>query len=233
MALIKCKECGAEVSSKAETCPKCGARVAAKPMGCGTLVGVAFLGVIIISIFSSISSIDPVSATSGAEQSSTSTISSQTVAISEPLPGSQWTYAQANDDMGKGTVYTAFNSSTNTVEFDFPYSGEQHATLSLRTHPRWGKDMILKIEKGQLLCNSYDGCTVLVRFDDGKAQSFSAIGPEDNSSEVLFIQNYGRFVEKMLKAKRVRIAVSVFQQGNPTFEFDVSDFDTAKYRPKT
>lgn len=85
MALIKCKECGAEVSSKAETCPKCGARVAAKPMGCGTLVGIAFLGVIIISIFSSIFSTDQVSGTSDAEESSTSTTSSQTVAMPEPL----------------------------------------------------------------------------------------------------------------------------------------------------
>lgn len=54
MALIKCKECETEVSSKAETCPKCGARVAAKPMGCGTLIGVIFLGGIIISVFSGI-----------------------------------------------------------------------------------------------------------------------------------------------------------------------------------
>lgn len=105
--------------------------------------------------------------------------------------------------------------------------------LTLRTHPRWGKHLMFRIEKGQLLCNSYDGCAVLVRFDDGKAERFSAIGPEDNSSEVLFIQNYGRFVEKMLKANRVRVAVSVFQEGNPTFEFDVSGFDVNKYRPKS
>lgn len=54
MALVKCKECGSEVSSKAEACPKCGARVARKPMGCGSLIGVIILGAIIISAFSSI-----------------------------------------------------------------------------------------------------------------------------------------------------------------------------------
>lgn len=36
MALIKCKECGNEVSSKAEACPKCGAKVARKPVGCAS-----------------------------------------------------------------------------------------------------------------------------------------------------------------------------------------------------
>jgi hypothetical protein len=228
MALIKCKECGAEVSSKAETCPKCGARVAEKPMGCGTLIGVAFLGVIIILIFSSIFS-SPETSSRPSSDASAATASVGT----QSLPGSQWSYYQNSDDMGKGTVYTAYVSSTNTVNFDFPYSGEQHATLSLRTHPRWGKDLFFRIEKGQLLCNSYDGCKVLIRFDDGPALTFSAIEPEDNSSEVIFIQNYGRFVENMLKAKRVRIAVNVYQEGAPAFEFDVSDFDQAKYKPKT
>lgn len=44
MSLIQCKECGNQVSSKAQTCPKCGARIARKPMGCGALVGVVLLG---------------------------------------------------------------------------------------------------------------------------------------------------------------------------------------------
>ncbi len=228
MALIKCKECGAEVSSKAETCTKCGARVAAKPMGCGTLVGIILLGGIIISVFSSIFSSGTTDTVSSAQTQTASAAASES-----NLPGSQWTYYQTDDDMGKGAVYTAHVSSTNTVEFSFPYSGEQHATLFLRTHPRWGKNLYFRIEKGQLLCNSYDGCNVLIRFDDGAAMNFSAIGPEDNSTEILFIQNYGRFVEKMLKAKRVRIAVNVYQEGAPTFEFDVSDFDLAKYKPKS
>ncbi len=34
MALKKCKECGNEVSTKAEACPSCGAPVKAKEMGC-------------------------------------------------------------------------------------------------------------------------------------------------------------------------------------------------------
>lgn len=48
MALIKCKECGGEVSSKAKTCPKCGASVGRRGIGCGTLVGYAVLLLIVI-----------------------------------------------------------------------------------------------------------------------------------------------------------------------------------------
>ncbi len=52
MALMQCKECGNEVSNKAESCPKCGVRIAAKPMGCGKLIGVIFLVVVIVNVFS-------------------------------------------------------------------------------------------------------------------------------------------------------------------------------------
>lgn len=38
MALVKCKECGNEVSTEAKTCPKCGAPVARKPIGCGSAI---------------------------------------------------------------------------------------------------------------------------------------------------------------------------------------------------
>jgi len=54
MALIKCKECAAVVSSKAKACPKCGAIVTAKQMGCGTLIGVLIIGMVVFSVSSSI-----------------------------------------------------------------------------------------------------------------------------------------------------------------------------------
>jgi hypothetical protein len=146
--------------------------------------------------------------------------------------GGQWSYHQSDDEMGNGTTYVARVSSSNTVNFGFPYSGDQHAELQLRTHPRYGKDVIFSIEKGQFLCNSFEDCIVLVRFDDGKATSFSAAGAADNSTETIFIRNYSRFVEKMQNSKRVRISANIYQEGAPVFEFDVSEFDQKKYKQK-
>ena len=68
----------------------------------------------------------------------------------------------------------------------------------------------------------YIGCTVLVRFDDGEAIKFSVSSAADNSSETIFLNNYSKFVEKVKKAKLVRISVNIYQQGAPVFEFDVS-----------
>lgn len=226
MALIKCKECETEVSSKAETCPKCGARVAAKPMGCSTLIGIVILGAVIISAFSSIFSS---STKSSAPTDASSTSSTPTAPISAP-PGSQWFYHHNGDPMGKGVIHEARVSSSNAVNFGFPYSGTQHATLSLRTHPRHGKDVIFRIEKGQILCHSYEDCTLLVRFDDEPPTKYSAVGAADNSTETVFIRNYDKFTGKMLKAKRVRIAANIYQEGAPVFEFDVNSFDQGKYK---
>lgn len=229
MALIKCKECGSEVSSKAATCPKCGARVAPEPMGCGRLIGISLLVVIIVLVFSSLSSNN----SSNSSSSPAQVVASTPESTPEPLAaGAQWIYSQSEDPMSKGITYHAQVLSTNTVNFDFPYAGSQHARLTLRDDPRYGKDLIFNIEKGQILCNSYEDCTVLVRFDDDKATNYSAIGAADNSTETIFIRNYGRFVEKMLNAKRVRISMNIYQEGAPIFEFDVSDFDRNKFRPK-
>lgn len=54
MALIKCRECGNQVSSKAQSCPQCGARIARKPMGCGALIGLVLLGAFIVAIVSTV-----------------------------------------------------------------------------------------------------------------------------------------------------------------------------------
>lgn len=39
MAMINCKECGGEISSKADVCPKCGFRLKYEPSGC--IIGIS------------------------------------------------------------------------------------------------------------------------------------------------------------------------------------------------
>lgn len=117
------------------------------------------------------------------------------------------------------------------MEFQSPYSGPQHGTLLLREHPRHGKDIVMSIERGQILCRSYEDCNVLVRFDDQKPVTYSGVGAADGSSETVFIRNYSRFLANLKKAKRVRISTEIYQQGAPVFEFDVSGFDEQKFKP--
>jgi hypothetical protein len=237
MAMTKCRECGAQISTKADACPNCGAK-RKNNTGCGSLIGVAILVVIALALIGQCSSntspptseVTPPSSTSHAATALVAQPQASAPPAAAPQPGSQWYYRQDKDPMGKGTAYFASVLSTNTVNFGFPYSGAQHGTLTLRTHPRYGKDVILSIERGQFLCPSYDGCTVLVRFDDGKAIRYSAAGAADNSTETIFIRGYSSFVGHLEKSKRVRISANIYQEGAPVFEFNVSGFDQSEYK---
>lgn len=144
--------------------------------------------------------------------------------------GRQWEYRTNDDPMTGKKVRAAFVSSTNTHEFSFPYAGPQHARLTARKHPQHGSDIILSIERGQLQCTSYSGCNVMVRFGDGQPKRYKAYGPADNSSETLFIEGYADFLRRMQAVDTVRVQASVFQQGSPTWEFDVSGFDPGKMK---
>jgi hypothetical protein len=98
-----------------------------------------------------------------------------------------WNYAEYDDEMGRGKVYQASIESTNTISLDSPYDGEQHGTLLIRDHPEYGKDVILTIERGQLLDSDFNS-KVVVRFDGDKPMSFPSVRPADLSSDALFLR---------------------------------------------
>lgn len=165
----------------------------------------------------------------------TASASAPKASVPEPRvepTGQQWHYDEQEDKMTGGTTRHAAVLSTNMVNFGSPYSGPQHARLALRIDPKYGRDVIFRIERGQLLCRSYEDCEVLIRFDDGKPERFAGIGPADNSTETLFIRGYDRFLGKLQKAKIVRLSVNIYHEGAPVFEFDVSGFDLARFTGK-
>lgn len=155
------------------------------------------------------------------------------VAAVESGPTGQWRYAVDEDPMSGSKLYTAVVKSTNSVSFGFPYAGEQKGTFMLRAKSGGKKDVMFYIERGQILCPAYQGCSALVRFDDDKPVRFKASGPSDHSSETIFLADYGKFLARLKKANRVRLAIEIYQNGAPAFEFDVSGFDPEQYQPKS
>jgi hypothetical protein len=144
----------------------------------------------------------------------------------------KWKYHVTTDELTSKPTYLAVVKSINQVSFDFPYKGAQRAELMQRTHPQHGKDLILRVEKGQMLVRSYEDTTVEVVFDQGTPISYRVAGPADHSTTSLFIRDSQGFIESMLKAKKVKISVPFYQQGNVVFEFNVSDFESDRYLNK-
>lgn len=142
-------------------------------------------------------------------------------ATAEPA-SDNWTYSTDEDKVRGATTYYAVTSSTNTVAQDPPYDSETRMTVTVRKSPAYGTDVLLRITSGQMMCPSYEGCTGTVRFDDGPARAIRFMGPADNSSDTVFVQQPASFIAKLKNAKRFVIEKTLYQAGNPQFEFDVS-----------
>lgn len=140
-----------------------------------------------------------------------------------------WSYTYSPDPMSSKDVVSASIGSENTLEFDFPYAGPQRGRLTLRKHPRWGSDVMVSVERGQILCSSYS-CPVRVRFDDGPTRTLTGNEAADNSSELLFVPGFNDFHRRLIAAKKLRIEVNVHQEGAVLMEFDVEGFDPAKLK---
>jgi len=160
------------------------------------------------------------------------TNASAPVAAAAEKHATEWNYDTSNDPMNGGVIRTAEIDSANTFNLSFPYAGSQHARLILRSHPRHGRDVILQIQRGQMLCGISD-CSIPVRFDEEKATAFTAVNSADHDSTVLFLRNYDRFAQRLAKAKIVRIEPTLYQHGGIPMEFHVAGFDPSQMTGKS
>lgn len=119
MALVKCKECGEEVSNKAKSCPKCGAKAPKKT----SLLTWLVLILIILGVYVSGQSTDrttkPSAKVSSLEKNET--IKSEKVKKVTP-PKPVWVTSVSKDEMtGKFTAFAHSPISYPSKKMGFPY----------------------------------------------------------------------------------------------------------------
>lgn len=135
-------------------------------------------------------------------------------------PATKWEYSTSSDPMDDKPTELACVWSSNEVNLPSPYEPTR-ARLCLRNSPQYGRDVYVALEKnGQILCRSYEECTVRVRFDKAPKQNFSAIGPSDGSTDMFFITNRSRFESAMKNADVTAIQAEFYQAGNQAMLFD-------------
>ena len=215
MAIKPCKECGAPVSDKAENCPMCGAKQP-KETSVLTWVCVGILG--LAAIIWMYSDKTP-SASSGG-------VSTTQATESENVKPKNWQYKTTKDDMRGTTTNFATTVSTNTVNFDFPYSGGSKLLLTLRETGNQ-KDVIVTISKGQILCD-IRGCDLSFKFDDGAVQSITMSEPDNHSSEALFVmydKTEDKIINQIKSSKKLIVEVPFYREGKKQFAFDVSGLE--------
>lgn len=143
--------------------------------------------------------------------------------------GLRWNYDIGGDPLDGRVVRTAAVKSLNEIDLQFPYRGPQRATLTLRRHPRFGNEVIFEIERGQFLCHSYSPCDITIKFGDSKPIVFKAGGASDNSTNVIFIRGYDRFMKNLSGAAKLAVEVPIYQAGSNVFTFNSSSFEPEQF----
>lgn len=145
----------------------------------------------------------------------------------EPAPApavaafSNWTYTRETDEMSGREKVIACVVSTNSVRLKWPYKA-QPVRLCVRKHPSKGVDVYVRLtDDGQFICDSWDGCTVRLRFDELEAAAYSAVTSDSGSRDIIFLSNHKRFLANVGKAKTLRVEANFYEAGSQVMIFKV------------
>jgi RNA polymerase subunit RPABC4/transcription elongation factor Spt4 len=133
-------------------------------------------------------------------------------------PLSRWTYDTSRDEVRNAEIKTANLLSDNQIQLSAPYDGGTKAQILIRRHPEYGVDVMIKASPSQIICDSYDGCSIDINID-GKTQKLRMLKPADYDSELLFVSNGPSLVRKLKVSKKVVLELPFYSNGNGQFQF--------------
>ncbi|CAE6906866.1 conserved protein of unknown function [Pseudomonas marincola] len=211
MALIKCRECGGQISSKASACPGCGA----KPKKSVGVIGWIFVIFIVLPVAWSIGT--GVGKNNSENLAKSPALSVDVADKPKPL---KWSKSEFKDAMTDQVTTVVSAKSTNNTVFEFPYNkaGGSRLTLSFR-----GKgsdfDAYFRIDEGQMQC-SYRDCRFSIRVSDGPVQKWTGLQSTTNDSDLMFVRD-AKQLEKIVKSgKPFRVGIEFYKAGERVFEFE-------------
>ncbi|AGB78348.1 hypothetical protein D782_2374 [Enterobacteriaceae bacterium strain FGI 57] len=124
--------------------------------------------------------------------------------------------------MGRGKNEIASVLSENTINLPSPYEGEQKATLSLRRLNDGDNEIVIHIDKGQIICD-IALCSVLFKIDDAKPFGMRFNHPKDGSSNVIIGDLHAKDIKTLKKAKKIKVELTIHQGGEHVFTFNAID----------
>jgi len=154
-------------------------------------------------------------------------------ASSPAVEPANWTYRDVDDAMTDKPTHFACTTSVNSVNLNPPYQNVD-ARLCVRRSSKFGLDTFVELNgDGQILCRSYEGCTVHVRYDQRPRQAVSGTSASDGSSNIVFLNSASRIVEQLRNSKRMLVELEFYEAGNQTLEFNTADFKWSSAKAPT
>jgi len=142
-------------------------------------------------------------------------------AAQKTKPGAHWTYAEADDPLGRGAMITASTSALNEIAFGSTDAGKQRAVLTLRKNADNSHAVYLEIQQGRFQCDNR-ACGITARFDSGLVQFFEASPMENANVPGIYISNADIFIQLTEAANTLVVTADFFDQPSQTFQFDIS-----------
>ena len=142
--------------------------------------------------------------------------------ISAMQNGETWKIKTSIDEMTDTKNIWATIRSKNYIEQEFPYNGETYATITIRYMQKYGENVLISIDKGQIVGNEFNNTNyITARFNNETPKKFYFDEASDGSTELVFIRNSEIFIEKCKTAKDIKIDIPIFQGGRPIFTFHI------------
>ena len=145
------------------------------------------------------------------------------VAIVEPVVDpatlTPWSYSEDTDALTDKVTKTACTTSSNKVQLDWPYQPVS-AQLCIRQSPRFGLDTFVQLNgDGQILCRSYEDCTLKVRFGEAPARNWPGVGAADGSSNVVFLRRSESLATQAKDVDQIIVELPLYEAGNQPIIF--------------
>lgn len=232
MALIKCKECGKDISNEVKQCPHCGSTKHRGFFKKHPIIS-AILGLMILGgISNSLVDTSKIEAQHKQEEklkqeavqkelqnqkTEVKKDPKQEVKIEEPKIVENWKYDIDEDKMrGTKTLYAGIESS-NTLDLGFPYNDSKLNIIVRKMDKE--TDVIIKV-KGQLVCHSYsEKCIISVKADDNQIVKYEFTEAEHGGMNLVFINKTKDFINMLKKSNKLIVEVPLFDKGRVQYEF--------------
>ena len=142
---------------------------------------------------------------------------------------SQWKYSNVTAGIDEITYKSATATATESLNLDFPYGGQNLASVRVRTNPK-GWDVIFHVQKGQLIC--HQTCQVKIKVDDKPSRLVSMVRAADSGvSNMLFVQNSGQaqaLARELVSATKLAAELPIYKAMNTVVRFEVSGLDLSE-----
>lgn len=213
MAVVNCKECGGQVSTKASACPSCGAK---QPKRVG-LLGWAFVLLFVLPLAWQFGK------GFGTSESKPSAPATPAASKSDAVENT-WRQSAFNDAMTDAEVKVVSLRSENATQFEFPYNSPSGSRLTLTFRRKGAElDAYFRVDKGQMLCGISD-CKFSLRVGEGSVQQWTGLPSSTNDSDLLFVRDAGKLEEIVKKGGSIRVGIDFYRAGTRAFDFNVAGY---------